>query len=217
MLVLYDTLRSGNAWKVRLLASFLGIALKRRTLSIDRGDLAHPAFQAIAPMGHVPVLRLQDGSHLPESQAILYFLARGTRWWPEDPAGQARVLGWMGFEQDRHMKPLAQLRLHLALHRNADPASERFMAYADAARSALRVLEGQIARQRAGAWVATVSHPSIADVALYPYTRMAPMGGIDLAPYPAIRDWLARFEAIEGYQALFPGQPERNLSTDELP
>lgn len=216
MLVLYDTLRSGNAWKVRLMASLVGIVLERRTLSIDRGDLLHPEFLAKAPMAHVPVLQLPDGSYLPESQAILFFLAQGTQWWPGDPITQARVLSWMGFEQDRHMTPLAQLRLHLALHRDADPHSDPFVSHANAARAALAVMDTQLGRQGPSAWIATSAHPSIADVALYPYTRMAPMGGIDLAPYEAIRSWLARLEALDGYQALFPGQPERNLSTAEL-
>src|SRR5690606_32485413 len=99
---LYDTLRSGNAWKVRLMASLRDIPLERQTLSIDRGELRNPEFLQIAPMGHVPVLRLPDGSHLAESMAILYYLAQGSAWWPQDPLEQARVLSWLSFEQDRH-------------------------------------------------------------------------------------------------------------------
>ncbi len=217
MLILYDTLRSGNAWKVRLMASLLDIPLERRTLSIDRGDLASAEFRGLAPMHHVPVLRLADGSHLPESMAILHYLAQGSTWWPADAVAQARVLSWMSFEQDRHMAPLAQLRLHLALHQRGDPAQEPFVSHASAARSALCTLEAQLDRQGERAWVATSQDPSIADVALYPYTRMAPMGGIALEPFPAIQAWLARIERLPGYQPLFPGQPERNLSTSEQP
>lgn len=217
MLKLYDTLRSGNAWKVRLMASLRDIPLERQTLSIDRGELRNPEFLQIAPMGHVPVLRLPDGSHLAESMAILYYLAQGSAWWPQDPLEQARVLSWLSFEQDRHMTPLAQLRLNLALHQRGDAGQEPYAGYAVAARAALQVLESQLQRQRAGGWVATLAAPSIADVALYPYTRMAPMGGIALQPYPAIQAWLERIEALPGYQSLFPGQPERNLSTAELP
>lgn len=214
-MLLYDTQRSGNAWKVRLMAGLLRIALGRRTLSIDRGDLARPAFLAIAPLAQVPVLELDDGSHLAESMAILYYLARSTAWWPEALADQARVLTWLAFEQERHMKPLAQLRLHLALHRDRDPQSPEMQAHAHAAREALALLEAQLQRQGPGDWVATQSHPSIADVALYPYTRMAPMGGIDLAAFPATLAWLQRIEGLPGYCALFPGEPGRNLSTTE--
>ncbi len=155
-------------------------------------------------MGHVPVLRLPDGTHLPESQAILFFLAQGSEWWPDDAASQVQALAWMGFEQDRHMKPLAQLRLRLALHRDADPRSDLFAGHARSAHAALSVLEVRLKEQGPHGWVATHTHPSIADIALYPYTRMAPMGGIELAGYPAIQDWLARMEALPGYQALFP-------------
>lgn len=212
---LCDTQRSGNAWKVRLLAGFLGIPLQRETLSIDRGDLRSPAFLAVAPMGQVPVLALEDGTHLGESMAILYFLAQGSAWWPSGTASQARVLAWLSFEQERHMKPLAQLRLHLALHRDRDPASEEFVRLAHEARQSLQILEAQLSRQGATGWVATADAPSIADVALYPYTRLAPMGGIELSAYPAITAWLARIEQLPGYQPLFPGAPEKNFSTSE--
>lgn len=215
MLILYDTLRSGNAWKVRLLAGLLGTPLERRTLSIDRGDLKQRDFLDIAPMAHVPVLALQDGTHLAESMAILHYLARETPWWPEDALGQAQVLSWLSFEQDRHMTPLAQLRLHLALHKTGDPQKPPFSGHAEAARAALQVLEAQLHRQGDAGWVATPHHPSIADVALYPYTCMAPMGGIGLDSYPRIQAWLRRMEALPGYQPLFPGHPDRNFSTDE--
>ncbi len=217
MMILYDTLRSGNAWKVRLMASHLGIPLARRTLSIDRGELAQPGFLAVAPMGHVPVLGLPDGTHLAESMAILHYLAHDSAWWPTERLAQAQVLCWLGFEQDRHMMPLAQLRLKLALHKTGDAQAQPLLGHAAAARNALAVLEAQLRRQGEAGWVATAGHPSIADVALYPYTRMAPMGGIDLQPYPLIQAWLQRMEAWPGYQPLFPDQPERNLSTDERP
>lgn len=217
MHVIYDTLRSGNAWKVRLMASLLGLPLERRTLSIDRGDLARAEFRAVAPMGHVPVLQLPDGTHLAESMAILFYLAQGSSWWPQERLEQAQVLSWLSFEQDRHMKPLAQLRLNLALHRRGDPKSEPYLSYAAAAHEALKVMEARLQHRGGEGWLATQSAPSIADVALYPYTCMAPMGGVALTPYPALRAWLRRIELLPGYQALFPGQPERNLSIDEHP
>ncbi|SPU49690.1 glutathione S-transferase family protein [Bordetella trematum] len=217
MLMLYDTLRSGNGWKVRLMAGLLGVPLQRQSLSIDRGDLAQESFTRIAPLGQVPVLRLPDGQHLAESAAILQYLAWGTPWWPEGREAQAQVLSWLSFEQDRHMKPLAQLRLHLALHQRGNPQEEPFAGYAVAAHAALRILEARLQAQGPQGWVASQQTPTIADVALYPYTRMAPMGGIALEDYPAILAWLGRIEQLPGYQPLFPGQPDRNLSTVEHP
>jgi len=213
--ILYDTQRSGNAWKVRLLAGFLGLPLRRRTLSIDRGDLRDPAFLARVPFAQVPALEFEDGRVLSESAAILYLLARDTAWWPADPFAQARVLSWMSFEQERHMPPLAQLRLRLALHRDADPGEARILTLTGQARHALSLLEARLAEAGPEGWVATAGHPSIADVALYPYTRFAPMGGIALESFPAITGWLERLQRWPGYQPLFPGRAEMDLATTE--
>lgn len=115
------------------------------------------------------------------------------------------------------MKPLAKLRLHLALHRDGDPESAEFRAHRHEALAALALLEARLERQGPDGWVATNTHPSIADVALYPYTRLAPMGGIELQDFAAIRAWLARIEGLDGYQPLFPGHPDKNFSTSETP
>jgi len=214
-MILYDTQRSGNAWKIRLLAGFLGVPLQRRTLSIDRGDFRAPDFLRRVPFAQVPALEFEDGEVLGESTAILHHLAQGTAWWPEDARAQARALSWMSFEQERHMPPLAQLRLRLALHRDSDPASPAIHALTARARHALSLLEARLAAAAPGAWVATTGHPSIADLALYPYTRFAPMGGIELEAYPAITGWAACIRALPGYQPLFPGRPDMDLATEE--
>jgi glutathione S-transferase len=88
--------------------------------------------------------------------------------------------------------------------------------FAAEGRSALDILEAQLVRNGVDGWAATGSHPSIADVALYPYTRMATMGGIDMTPYLAIGTWLERIEAMPGYQPLFPGRPDLTFSTAEI-
>lgn len=214
-MLLYDTQRSGNAWKVRLMAGLLGKPLERRTLSIDRGDLRSARWKQLAPMGQVPLLQLDDGSTLAEAFAILYYLAHDSLWWPRAPVEQAQVLSWLSFEQERHMKPLAQLRLHLSLLRDRTADDVAMRHFAAEARQSLGILDVRLARQGGAGWVATPALPSIADVALYPYTRLAPLGGIDLACYPHIGSWLARIEALPGYQPLFPGRPELNLSTVE--
>jgi len=212
---LYDTQRSGNAWKVRLMAGLLGLDLPRVTLSIDRGDLAAPDFVARNPLRQVPVLELDDGTRLAESMAILAYLADGTPYWPADRLARAQVMTWLSFEQAQHMRPLAQRRLHLALRRDKGPDDPDMQACRVEATEALERLDAQLGRQGRHGWVATAAHPSIADVALYPYTRMAPLGGLDLASFPHIGPWLARIEALPGYQPLFPGRPDLTLSTDE--
>lgn len=214
---LYDTQRSGNAWKVRLMAGLLGIPLERTTLSIDRGDLRAPAFVERHLLRQVPILELDDGSLLAESMAILAYLADGTPYWPGDRFARAQVMTWLSFEQAQHMRPIAQRRLHLALRRDKSPDDPDMKACRVEATEALARLDAQLGRQGPGGWVATPAHPSIADVALYPYTRLAPLGGLDLAAFPHIEPWLARIEALPGYQPLFPGRPGLNLSTSERP
>lgn len=212
---LYDTQRSGNAWKVRLLASLLGIELERTTLSIDKGDLGKASFLARNPLAQVPVLELDDGRTLAESMAILFYLSHGTAWLPAEPFAQTSVLTWLSFEQALHMRPLAQLRLHLSLRRDKKPDDPDMKACRAEAHEALRLLDQRLAHQGERAWVASEDAPTIADVALYPYTRMAPLGGIELAQYPHLPPWLRRIEGLPAYQALFPGHPELNLSTVE--
>jgi glutathione S-transferase len=84
------------------------------------------------------------------------------------------------------------------------------------AEHALLLLDEQLARQGASSWVATQAYPSVADVALYPYTRLAGMGGINLAPFRNLLPWLERIENLPGYQPLFPGRADLNFSTVEL-
>lgn len=211
---LYDTQRSGNAWKVRLLAGLLGLPLERTTLSIDRGELRSPAFLALAPLAQVPVLALDNGRHIAESMAILHHLAQGTPYWPTDIYAQAEVLTWLSFEQAQHMRPLAHLRLHLALHNNRRGDESDVLALRADALRVLGLLEARLVAQAGSGWLVG-NGPTIADVALYPYTSFAPMGGIGLEAYPAVRSWLLRIEALPGYAPLFPGEPARNFSTAE--
>lgn len=215
-MLLYDTQRSGNAWKVRLLASFLGLELTRQTLSIDKGDLRTAQWKRLAPLGQVPLLQLPDGSHLAESMAILYYLAQDTSWWPAGAEDQAKVLTWLSFEQERHMKPLAQLRLHLSLLQDRSADEPLMQTFAHEARDALGILERQLQAVGAQSGVAGLGYPTIADVALYPYTKLAPLAGIDLQRFPHISAWLSGIEALPGYQSLFPGQADLTLATVEI-
>lgn len=115
------------------------------------------------------------------------------------------------------MKPLAQLRLHLSLLKDRSAEEPQMQAHAHAAREALQVLEQRLQAVAPTGWVAGQETPSIADVALYPYTRLSPLAGIDLQQFPCTSAWLARVETLPGYQPLFPGQPELTLSTVERP
>ncbi|XOT95740.1 glutathione S-transferase family protein [Alcaligenes pakistanensis] len=197
-LELIDTVHTGNGWKVRLLCGYLGIALQRRSLSIVEGDLDTEAFRRINPWGQVPVLRTREGPWLAESAAILWYLARGTDFLPADPLAQAQVLQWLSFEQTQHMVNLAQPRLWVALRGTMKVDDPAVLAWRELGDKALAQMEVHLQLHR----YFVGDRPSIADVALFPYTCMAEQGGYDLQPYPSLRRWLERMQALEGYVPL---------------
>ena len=145
--------------------------------------------------GRIPVLELEDGSFLPESNAILYYLAEGTPFLPDDRRGRAEALRWMFFEQYSHEPNIATARFwlkHLALDDAKRAALEDKRAQGHAA---LGVMERHL-RERD---YFVGPRCTIADIALYAYTHVADEGGFDLAGYPALRAWLARVAAQPGY------------------
>ncbi len=192
---LHDYLDSGNGYKVRLLLSMLGTSFELIEYDIVEGATRTPEFLAKNANGRIPVLELEDGSFLPESNAILYYLAEGTPFLPDDRRGRAEALRWMFFEQYSHEPNIATARFwlkHLALDDAKRAALEDKHAQGHAA---LGVMEGHL-RERdyfVGA------RCTIADIALYAYTHVADQGGFDLAAYSAVRAWLARIAAAPGY------------------
>ena len=185
---LYDYLDSGNGYKVRLLLHQQGRSYERVELDIMKGETRTPAFLAKNPNGRIPLLELEDGRCLAESNAILFFLAQGTDFLPAEPFDQAQALQWMCFEQYSHEPYIAVLR-HWRQHMTLSPEQEarvpELMANGEAA---LQVMEAHLAERDyflGGAY-------SIADIALYAYTHAAADGGFDLSGYPALGAWLAR-------------------------
>jgi glutathione S-transferase len=175
MIHLYDALDSGNGYKVRLLLRQLGRPFGWTDLDIFHGAARTPEFLAKNPNGRIPTLQLDDGSYLAESNAILWYLAEGSQFIPDSRLGRARVLQWMFFEHTPSDSPRrAELPARLAT-----------------GRAALAVMEQHL--QDRDYFVD--DRYSIADIALYAYTHVAEEGGHDLAPYAAVRRWLARVAA----------------------
>ena len=185
---LHDYRFSGNGYKVRLLLTQLGRPFERIEYDIDRGETRTSAFLRVNPNGRVPVLELEDGRFLAESDAILVYLAERTPYLPEDRFERALVLQWLFFEQYSHEPNIATLRYWLT-HRLLDDErramveSKRRQGYA-----ALEVMERHLGSHR----YFVGERYSIADIALYAYTHVAEEGGFDLGPYAAIRRWLDR-------------------------
>jgi len=192
---LYDFLESGNGYKVRLLLTLLGIPFERVELDIVTGATRTPEFLRKNPNGRIPLLELDDGRLLAESNAILFYLADGTEYVPDERFERAQVLQWMFFEQYSHEPNVATVRFwmhHLALtpERRAAIEDKRRLGHA-----ALAVMEGHLVERT----FFVAERYSIADVALYAYTHVAGEGGFDLEAYPAVRAWLARVAARPGH------------------
>jgi glutathione S-transferase len=195
MYVLYDNLDSGNAYKPRLLMALLGIPYTRIDLDTDKGETRTPEFLAKNPNGRIPVLELEDGSLLPESNAILYYLAEGTPFWPDGRAARAQVLQWMFFEQYSHEPHVAVARYILRHLPEGHARHAELPMRLERGNQALAVMEQHLTSRD----FFVGDRPTIADLALYAYTHVAEQGRFDLAPYPAIRAWLGRVAALPGY------------------
>jgi len=164
---LYDYLPSGNSYKVRLLLSYLGISYDWVNLDIIKGETQTDGYKKKNPVGQIPLLELTDGRRIAESNAILYFLAEGTPYWPKNAFDQAKCLQWMFFEQYKHELPV--------LHKKGY--------------SAFDIMEAHLADNL---WFVGGGR-TIADVALYAYTHVAGEGGFDMSKYPNIMAWCDRF------------------------
>ena len=157
-----------------------------------KGETRTPAFLAMNPNGKVPVLQIDNHTFLPESNAILGYLADGTDLWPGDRLQRAQVLQWLFFEQYTHEPAIAVARYIRAFLKQPDDS--RLPALITRGHAALTVMEQHLARQPFFA----AGRFSIADIALFAYTHKADEGGFDLAAYPAVQAWLARCRAVPG-------------------
>jgi len=198
---LYDYPDSGNGYKVRLLLAQLGRTYEYEVVDILAGASRSEAFLARNPNGRVPLLALDDGNVLAESNAILFHLAEGTPFLATQPFERALTLQWLFFEQYNHEPNIATSRFwrrHVAMtgwHR------DRLEDKREAGEAALRVMDGHLATRR----FFVGERYGIADIALYAYTHVAGEGGFDLGRYPAVGRWLERVRSQPGHIAITRG------------
>lgn len=201
---LYDNLSSGNGYKVRLLLTQLGIQFQRIELDTFGGETRTPEFLAKNPNGRIPALELEDGTVLAESNAILFFLAEETPFLPKDRLERAQALQWMFFEQYSH-EPYVAVPRAWVLHPPAGGLSPAQVSELDERRAkghaALSVMEQHLADRPFMAG----ERYSIADIALYAYTHVAPEGGVALDGYRSINAWLDRIAGQPGYIPITQG------------
>jgi len=208
MTTVYGYAVSGNCHKVRLLLEQLGQGYRWIEVDSSQGETRMPQYLAKNPNGKVPMLELEDGSVLVESNAILCYLAEGTSFLPGDRWQKAQALGWMFFEQYSHEPYIAVARFIRGWTPMDSPRrAAELPRCLERGHQALAVMERHL---QSAPWFTGPDY-GIADIALFAYTDVAHHGGFDLTPYPALRDWLARVRATPGFVAM-PGPAPENAA-----
>lgn len=195
---IYGDKLSGNCYKVQLLCSLLGVRYEWSSVDIMAGDTSESAFLHKNPSGKIPVLELDDGRCLSESNAILNFLAAGSELLPVDGYALAKVQQWQFFEQYSHEPYIAVARFIATYLGLPDERRKEYESKQVGGHKALTVMEEQL---RETPFLVGES-PTTADISLYGYTHVADEGGFDLGRYPAIRAWLGRIAELPGYVSM---------------
>lgn len=191
MYKVYGDVISGNCYKVKLILELLGQPYQWVPVDILKGETQSEAFLALNPNGKIPVLELDDGTTLWESNAILNFLAEGSDLLPTEPRLRTQVLQWQFFEQYSHEPYVAVARFIKRYQGMPTERAEEYQVCLVRGYKALRVMEQQLSRTP---YLVGDAY-SIADIALYAYTHVAEEGGFDLSGFPAIQAWMARVAA----------------------
>ena len=197
-LLVYGDSRSGNCYKVQLLCAELGIDYDWREVDILAGDTRTDEFLAMNPNGKIPLLVIDGRRYLPESNAILCYLAEGRALAGTTREQRAEVLAWMFWEQYSHEPYIATSRFIVKYL--GSPAGRRadLESRVQPGQRALGILERQLGRQP---YIAGENY-TLADIALFAYTHVADEGGFDLSGFPGINAWIERIRARPGFVAM---------------
>ena len=190
---------SGNCYKLKLVCAQLGIDHEWHEVDILKGESRTDAYLRMNPNGKVPVLALPDGRYLPESNAILWYLAADSALAGTDRYEQASILSWMCFEQYSHEPFIATSRFIVRYLGNPDDKQQSLARKQGGGYKALDVMEGHLAEHE---FFANDSY-SIADIALFAYTHVADEGGFDLSGYPHVNAWLERVRQTDGFVPMY--------------
>jgi glutathione S-transferase len=189
---IYGDRGSGNCQKVSITADFLSIPYEWVDIDITKNESRSEAFLKKSPMGQVPVIELDDGRCLAQSNAIIRYLASGTSLLPADRFAQAKIDELLFWEQYSHEPYVATTRYHMVyLGRTKD---QREPMRVERGEKALDLMETMI---KGRTWFAGETL-SVADIALIAYTRLAHEGGFDMASRPQVMAWIGRAEKALG-------------------
>ena len=185
---IYGDTKSGNCLKLRWVADHLAIPYRWTELDILKGESRTPEFLAVNPAGQVPAVVFDDGRPLAQSNAVILHLADGSDLIPQDPYERARMLEWMFWEQYSHEPYIAVARFQVKYQ--GKPVAELEPRLVERGKAALQRLEDALAASD----FLVGARPTLADVALVAYTRVAEEGGFRLADYPRVQAWIGRVE-----------------------
>lgn len=195
MIQLYGFTGSGNCYKPALLMTQLSLPYQWVEVNIMNGESRTPEFLAKNPNGKIPLLEPEPGYYLAESNAMLCYLAEGSRFFPAERWARAKVLEWLFFEQYSHEPFIATVRFWVHYQKRGAELAAKIAEMMPRGYAALAVMERQLAQTPFLAG----SEYTIADIALYAYTHVAHQGGYDLTPYPALLAWMQRVTEQQGY------------------
>lgn len=201
MLIVHDNIESGNAYKTRLLLSQLGLEYKCIQYDVTTGETRTDEFlNNVNANGRIPVVEFEDGRCLEESNAILYYFAQNTDFFPTDTWQQAQVMKWLCFEQYSHEPYVAVAKYILTLLPEDSPRKAEIPTLHEKGNTALQIMQDRLV----GHDYLVNDAYSIADIALFAYSHKAEMGGFDLDRFPAIKDWIKRIESTPDFIPMYP-------------
>ncbi len=198
---LYDSAISGNCYKVRLMLAHLGIPFERVPVDVTSREDRRRTLGDKNPILRIPILELDGGRCLAESNAILWHLAEGTAYIPADSMERNRVLQWLFFEQNNHEPNIAVARYWIQVLGKEKEYADHLVLKREGGHGALSVMERCLKEHP----FFVADRYSIVDIALYAYTHVAPEGGFDMADYTSIRAWLARVAEQPGHIRMMDG------------
>ncbi|MEW5756481.1 MAG: glutathione S-transferase family protein [Pseudomonadota bacterium] len=194
----YGMSASGNCYKVKLLLEQLGLPYRWQEIDTLKKETQTPQFLTLNPNGEVPTLEIAPGRYVPESNAILYYLAEGTPYWPADRYTRAQVLQWMFFEQYSHEPYVAVARFIRKFLPSDHVRRAELPRLHERGYKALKVMEQHLGKRD----FFVGDGYSIADIALFAYTHVADEGGFELDRFPAINSWMGRIRSQPGFVAM---------------
>ncbi len=200
MLIVHDNTESGNAYKVRLILSLLDMDFKTIQYDVVKGETRTEDYLSnINKNGRIPVLQFEDGRCLAESNAILFYMAQDTKYFPTDKWEQAKVMEWLFFEQYSHEPFVAVAKFILTMLPEDTPRRDEIPTLHEKGYTALQIMEDHLSEND----YLVGDSITIADIALYAYTHKAYMGDFDMSRFPAINQWCGRIETEPNYIKMF--------------